>query len=419
MISYDRMVVALVAALAFPATALAQTGPSVMVLNTQVVGLSPSTADLITNQVSAAVVKNGFAAMTTATLARVAEFQQKGAALRCESDEACLAKIAEVSEAELIMTSKVGKLGASFVVTLTLIDGDDYRVRGKIAETLSELGQLQTLMPSFVGQLLGVRAAPKRVQYRLPKGNVSFAVLELKPSGIEAGVSKNLTQVLSAEMSRIRGATVISWDDIKALLQRSRLQELLEEDCDTSCYAEIGGALGVDKLVVGNVGLLGDTHIVALRLIDLHKVAVENRVSESYAGPPDQLLRAVRHAGRRLVGLAPRDAGTLAVSGSEPEAQVFVDDREVGQLPLPPVPGLRAGRHSVRVSKDGYFDWSGDVYIDPGESTPVWTPLTERPEKWYQKWWVWTVAGTVVVGAATAAILLSRPGPAESDIILQ
>ena len=59
--------------------------------------------------------------------------------------------------------------------------------------------------------------------------------------------------------------------------------------------------------------------------------------------------------------------------------------------------------------KDGFFDWQSDVYVDPAETTVIWSQLEERPEKWYQKWWVWAGAGGVLAVGTTAAILLTRP----------
>jgi hypothetical protein len=40
----------------------------------------------------------------------------------------------------------------------------------------------------------------------------------------------------------------------------------------------------------------------------------------------------------------------------------------------------------------------------------VWAKLDEQPERWYQKWWVWSLVGAVVIGVTTTAIVLSAPG---------
>ncbi len=91
---------------------------------------------------------------------------------------------------------------------------------------------------------------------------------------------------------------------------------------------------------------------------------------------------------------------------------MFVDDRSAGELPRAPIADLEAGRHSLRVSKGGYFDFFSDVYVDPQETSPVWAQLQERPARWYQTWWFWTIVGVVAAGAGvTTAVLLTRSEP--------
>ena len=62
----------------------------------------------------------------------------------------------------------------------------------------------------------------------------------------------------------------------------------------------------------------------------------------------------------------------------------------------------------------GYFDWHGDVYVDPLETTSIWAQLSPRPQAWYQKWWVWTIVGAAIAGGTTAAIVETRQ-PSRTD----
>jgi hypothetical protein len=181
------------------------------------------------------------------------------------------------------------------------------------------------------------------------------------------------------------------------------------------CIAQIGGALGVDKLVVGQVGRLADSYVVSLRLIDARSVRVDNRVSETFRGQEDQLLRAVRHEGRKLLGLEATGAGSVAVSAAQPGATVFVDEVAKGEVPLPPIADVPVGRHTVRLSKDGFLDWQSELFVDPGETTPLWVELSEAPTPWFKKWWVWTIVGGIVVAGGTAAVLLNRGAPSTSS----
>ena len=113
--------------------------------------------------------------------------------------------------------------------------------------------------------------------------------------------------------------------------------------------------------------------------------------------------------GARAQAVVPYEgAGRLAVTATQNAATVFVDEDKKGVTPIP-IDNLKVGRHGVRVSHDGFFDWRGEVYVDPTETTSVWAQLKERPQAWYQKWWVWTIAGAVVVGATVTAVAVTRP----------
>src|SRR3954469_24747603 len=69
--------------------------------------------------------------------------------------------------------------------------------------------------------------------------------------GVERGEADMFGEFLQNEL-RTRGQSVIGKSDIEALLGLERMKDAV--GCtDTSCLAEIGGALGVDEMVTGAV----------------------------------------------------------------------------------------------------------------------------------------------------------------------
>ncbi len=68
---------------------------------------------------------------------------------------------------------------------------------------------------------------------------------------------------------------------------------------DPSCLAPIARALGVDQLVAGTVGGLGDSYVVNLKLVDAVG-AQRQRVTATLHGSPDELIHEVRVAAYRL-----------------------------------------------------------------------------------------------------------------------
>lgn len=402
---------------------------SILVMDLQATGVDDQAAATLAAALAERLATvPGLRVSTMADIRDTLTLEQTRQLLGCREDTACMAEVTDAMRADLVLTGSVGTIGNSVVLSLTLVDAAAARPLGRASETATDLDALPALLPGMVARLFGSDVDATR--FRLQQGQeFSFAVFDLAPTGVSRQVARNLTQILSVEIKRIEGTRVVSRDDLTAMLQLEQDKSLLGCKDDTMCIVEIGGALGVDKLVVGQVGKLAARYVISLRMIDPRRARVDSRVTESFRGDEEQLIRAVRHAGRRLLGVGQDAHGTLAVSATEEEAYIYLDAVKRGRLPMPPVAELPAGRHTLRVAKDGYFDWRSDVYVDPAETTAVWARLEERPARWYQKWWVWTLVGMVVAGGVTAAILLTgderappphgdvRPGEANIDIM--
>lgn len=394
---------------------------SLLVMGVRAVGGSEAAAGPVTEALAGCLARYpGLEVTTMDDVRRLLSHEESRQLAGCGDDTRCMLDAGESIDSDWVLTGTLGPVGARTVLTLTLVDLQKATPVGRASETVDSSAELMASICVTTARLLGGEGPGAGPRFRLPSGQqVSLAVMDLKAEGLADELAGNLTQILSVEIKRIEGTSVISRDDVAAMLQLEESKAFLGCD-DTSCMAEIGGALGVDKLVVGSAGKLANSYVITLRLIDVRNAKVDSRVTETFRGEEDQLIRAVRHAGRRLFGIRPRQGGLLAVSASQEGAALTVDGEPRGNLPAPPARIDASGRHLVRVSKDGFFDWQSEIYVDPGETTAVWTRLEERPEKWYQKWWVWTIVGVVVAGGATTAAILLQPDqdPGRGEVIL-
>jgi hypothetical protein len=380
--------------------------PRLLVMDFKATGVEPMLAQQATMLAAQAAHSAGTYSVVTLEDVRAAVGAERLKNLTgCEGTQSCLADLAQGAGASLLLTGSVGRVGTQYTAALTLLKPGDGTVAARenlVVKSARELANgLAELVPRMVGVKTGVQAtAPVVAQ----AGKVvSLAVLDLDSAGVTADVSKNLTQILGVELKRLAGTTVISRDDIQALLQMQ--EQKLQLGCDDmSCLAEVGGALGVEKLVVGSVGKLAGSYIVSLRLITVAGARVDNRVVESFTGPEDQLIRAVRHAGRRLLVQPAATPGTLALAATQQDAVVLVDGIKRGELPMAPIQGLVPGPHVVTVQKRRFQDFSADVYVDPAETTALFVDLTAVPVPWWQRWPVWTA---VAVGAAVTVTVVA------------
>ncbi len=381
-----------------------QAHDTILVLPLRALGVESSEAEAVTIQVAEALAEHDQRRVIMVSEIDTLVQQQTELVMTGCGDDACIAEVSKAANSRFVLAGSLGRVGDDVLLSLTLFDSKISGAAGKSSRSVASLAAVQEAVPDVLAEVFGWSGAmADKPRYVLPQGRgISFAVFDIKPLGIEDDVAQNLTQVLAAQIKQIEGTKVISRDDIVSMLELQADQ--MRFDCidDTSCLAEIGGALGVEKLVVGHAGKLGQDFVVSLRLIDVDTVSVDNRVTESFTGLKSQLLRAIGHAGRRLLGVEAPDVGVLALTGSQPAAVVALDNETIGALPMHPVERLLPGRHTVRITKDGFFDWRSDFYVEPGGVTPLWVDLEAIPPAWYERWWVWaTAAGVIVTTVAT------------------
>jgi TolB-like protein len=386
----------------------------ILIMDVAAVGIDPSLAKQVTSAIAETMSgRTGIEAVTTDELTNIADTEAIKQSTGCDADTACMAEVSSWANAELVVNGTIGQVGDAVTLTLTLVDSKKASVENRVSRAVVvEADDILTITKQLVEELFGWEGAGNKITYRIAEGKaVSFAVFDLSTAGLSEDAARNLTQVLSVELKRIQGASVIGKEDIAAMLNLEGQKQVLGCESDTSCLAEIGGALGVDKLVVGQVGKLADNFIISLRLISPTTAKVDNRISENFVGTEATLIPAIRTAGRKLLGIASKEPGSLGVSSSEPAAAVFLDGKDQGILPMPPITDLEPGRYNLRVLKEGYFAWNGDVYVNPMDNTAMWIELKAKPEKWYKQWWVWTSVGAVAAGVATTLAITLKATP--------
>jgi hypothetical protein len=117
---------------------------------------------------------------------------------------------------------------------------------------------------------------------------LKIALLPLSPLG---GVTKETTELLgdalAGELRKRPGVSVLTQSDISALLGVERTRQMM--GCsDSGCMAEIGGALGADRIVHGSIGKVGGTLVVNLSALDPRRASTVASVSERLRGADEE-----------------------------------------------------------------------------------------------------------------------------------
>jgi len=122
----------------------------------------------------------------------------------------------------------------------------------------------------------------------------SLAMPGVNSVGMAAGSATLLTEIFAQEMTK-RGLKLLASRDIEAVLGLERHRQLLNCAEERSCLAELAGALGVEGIVVGDLGKVGTDFAVNLKVInaaDGATLALFNARTGSETQLPDVLTRA-------------------------------------------------------------------------------------------------------------------------------
>jgi len=191
-----------------------------------------------------------------------------------------------------------------------------------------------------------VQAAERRIP--------TVAVFPLVAQGMDNSSASILTDALSDELLKSGKVRVMERTQMETILREQGFQKT--GSCDQNeCAVEMGKVLGIERIVVGTAGRLGESHTISVRAVDVASgevLASDRRVIQ---GSIDKLLTEE----------------------------------------LPPLARSLANRLA------GGVDATNTASGKPGEA-PRETRL-----------WPWVLGGTVVAGGAAAAVLLlSSKSPA-------
>ncbi|KAB2880877.1 PEGA domain-containing protein [bacterium] len=188
----------------------------------------------------------------------------------------------------------------------------------------------------------------------------TVGVLELKNTG---GITSNESSALT---NRFRAMLVQTESFV--VLERDKMNEILKEqdfissdNCNTAeCAVQIGQLLGVEKMIGGDIGKVGNTYTIDMRIVDVKTGAIEKSVSNDFKGEVDGLLNLMNEVSGVFAGISAQ-MKTISRSGtadvyvsSNPEgAEIFVDNNSTGLRSPALVEGLAPGFHTIHLKKDG------------------------------------------------------------------
>ncbi len=181
---------------------------------------------------------------------------------------------------------------------------------------LAVAGSAATSARAQSGAPVSTDAAPAAAPGAASCSVVVLTLVGTNLAASEGGLSAALTGTLANEAAASSGCAVLTQADINAMLEVEATRQGCSDGAD-SCLAELGAALGANRVIAGTLARVGTELTINARLMNVTNAVVEQR-TEQVAADVDHARIAARNAARALFGRSLLDV--TAVGPAAPEA---------------------------------------------------------------------------------------------------
>jgi hypothetical protein len=246
-------------------------------------------------------------------------------------------------------------------------------------------------------------AAAIRIAAADPDPKRKVVILEYRAgSSALAGIAGRIAATISKQTS----IAVLGPDQARAVFGEHLDQAIVKCAGDAECLAKIGTKLGAAEVVLLGISELGDV-ILTMQRISVSSHTVNARIADSLANgatPDDDQLNYY------LAKLLPPSDflrfGVIDIVSSQVDALVTIGGENRGRTPIQPLKLHAPANYTIRVEKDGFTPFTTKVQLPADATLKVEAELSRRGSgpAWYQHWYVLTLGGMLVAGAAGTTI---------------
>ena len=241
--------------------------------------------------------------------------QQSG----CTTDE-CAAEVGELLGAQFMISGSIGKLGDTYTIDAKMVSvTTGAAVRAKTVTYKGEVSGLILEMEILAWEIVGLKA-PQRLLFK--RGSASMgdkmtvAILDFEPRGISTLESQTLTDRFATEINNTGKAILVDRNSMREVMQE---QGYTEVECSSEeCAAEVGAMLGVQFMINGAIGKLGDTYTIDAKMFEVATGAAAKTKNTTYTGLVDGLITEIEILAWEMMGLTPPDEVMQKRQGWEP-----------------------------------------------------------------------------------------------------
>ncbi len=300
-------------------------GNTVAVLVFEGRGISLSESTTLTDRFRTALADIGYVLIVEQRMLNNILEEQGLQQTGCTSDE-CAVEVGSLLGVQYIIAGSIGKVGETFTIDSRMVSMETGAVvrskqvtyLGKVDGLIVEMQILAYLMldREVPSELVAMREEGSALEIRsedleviggfIGKSGSTVAVVDFEGRGISSLEAQTLTD---------RFRTAVATTGVVRLVERRMMAELLDEQgfqqvgCTSDeCAIEVGQLLGVEYILGGAIGKVGETFTIDARMISV-ETGITERVKElTYEGKVDGLITEIQILAYHMVGVKPPQA---------------------------------------------------------------------------------------------------------------
>lgn len=216
---------------------------------------------------------------------------------------------------------------------------------------------------------------------------VNIAILELEGKNVPQTEASILSDKLRVELYKTNKFKII---------ERAQMDEVLAEQgfqqtgCfSNECIVEVGRLIGVEQVIAGSIGKVGDIYFISIRLISVTEGTIINNVEEMIEGSINEVLKTgMTNIAYKLIAdepdaPTPVTTGAVSISTIPSKARITFDGKDISQKTPALIDNLSEGSYPVHISLRGYLKVQRVVEVKAGETTDLKIQLQkiEKPQQ--------------------------------------
>ena len=237
--------------------------------------------------------------------------QQSG----CTTDE-CASEVGQLLGVQYMISGAIGLMGKIYTIDAKMFSVETGEaVNTKSVSHDGDISGLLLEMQILSWEIVGLEPPGSlRLQRGGEENKQTVAVLDFEGRGISAMEAQTLTD---------RFNTAMSGTDRVVMVERGTMMDVLDEQgfesggCTSDeCAAEVGAMLGVQFMVSGAIGKLGETYTIDIKMFSVATGAAEKMQNVTYEGKVDGLITEKNKSVALLQVLQQMEAARTGCSGA-------------------------------------------------------------------------------------------------------